>query len=214
MRTKLQSKLRYLQKIRLIGNIFGNFAEKGSLLLLMITNAMHSRVRQDAMWQDAREIGAGWGAAKYSFGKFSRLTATTIPNRSCFCAAGCGPGCYPGRTGGSTLLKKVRKLEFHRSYFSYYHTSNIVFDIIRKPVYLSLNWYHICNGYEIVENTLQLVLIESQKWNLAKHCVLAVVQSHWRMKTIGDSLLSNTNELQDFISDLPSYPAALYIYIP
>ena len=37
------------------------------------------------------------------------------------------------------LLKKVRKLEFHRSYFSYYHTSNIVFDIIRKPVYLSLN---------------------------------------------------------------------------
>ena len=53
--------------------------------------------------------------------------------------------------------KKVRKLEFHRSYFSYYHTSNIVFDIIRKPVYLSLNWYHICNSYEIMESTLQLV---------------------------------------------------------
>ena len=71
--------------------------------------------------------------------------------------------------------KKVRKLEFHRSYFSYYHTSNIVFDIIRKPVYSSLNWYHICNGYEIMESTLQLVLIESQKWNLAKHCVLAIL---------------------------------------
>ena len=71
--------------------------------------------------------------------------------------------------------KKVQKLKFHRSYFSYYHTSNIVFDIIRKPVYLSLNWYHICNGYEIMESTLQLVLIESQKWNLAKHCVLAIL---------------------------------------
>ena len=35
--------------------------------------------------------------------------------------------------------KKVWKLEFHRSYFSYFHTSNIVFDIIRNPVYLSLN---------------------------------------------------------------------------
>ena len=107
--------------------------------------------------------------------------------------------------------KKVRKLEFHRSYFSYHHISNIVFDIIRKPVYLSLNWYHICNGYEIMESILQLVLIESQKWNLAKHCVLAIVQTYWRMKTIGVSLLGNTNELQDFISDLHSYPAALYI---
>ena len=46
--------------------------------------------------------------------------------------------------------KKVWKLVFHRSYFSYYHISNIVFDIIRKPVYLSLNWYHICSGYEIM----------------------------------------------------------------
>ena len=72
--------------------------------------------------------------------------------------------------------KKVRKLKFHRSYFSYYHTSNMVFDIIREPVYLSLNWYHICNGYEIMVSKLQLVLIESQKWNLAKHCVLAIVQ--------------------------------------
>ena len=35
--------------------------------------------------------------------------------------------------------KKVRKLEFHRSYFPNYHVSNIVFDINRKPVYLSLN---------------------------------------------------------------------------
>ena len=61
------------------------------------------------------------------------------------------------------LLKKVWKLEFHRSYFSYYHTSNIVFDIIRKPLYLSLTWYHICNGYEIMESTRQLVLIASQK---------------------------------------------------
>ena len=87
----------------------------------------------------------------------------------------------------------------------------LLFDIIRKPVYLSLNWNHICNGYEIMETTLQLVLIESQKWNLAKHCVLAIVQTHWRMKTIGVSLLGNTNELQDFISDLHSYPAALYI---
>ena len=106
--------------------------------------------------------------------------------------------------------KKVWKLEFHRSYFSYYHTSNIVFDIIRKPVYLSLNWYHI-NGYEIMESTLQLVLIESQKWNLAKHCVLAIVGSRWRMKTIGVSLLGNANELHDLISDLHSYPAAFYI---
>ena len=40
--------------------------------------------------------------------------------------------------GLTKLLKKVWKLEFHRSYFSYYHTSNI--DIIKKPVYLSLNW--------------------------------------------------------------------------
>ena len=109
------------------------------------------------------------------------------------------------------LLKKVWKLEFHRSYFSYYLTSNIVFDIIRKPVYLSLNWYHICNGYEIMESTIQLVLIESQKRNLAKYCVLAIVQTHWRMKTIGVSLLGNTNELQDFISDHHSYPAALCI---
>ena len=109
------------------------------------------------------------------------------------------------------LLKKVWKLEFHRSYFSYYHTSHIVYDIIRKPVYLSLNWYHICNGYEIMESTIQLVLIESQKWNLTKYCVLAIVQTHWRMKTIGVSLLGNTNELQDLISDLHSYPAALYI---
>ena len=107
--------------------------------------------------------------------------------------------------------KKVRKLEFHRSYFSYYHTSNIVFEIIRKPVYLSLNWYHICNGYEIMESTLQLVLIESQKVNLAKHCVLAIVHTHWRMKTKGVSPLGNANELQDFISDLHAYPAALYI---
>ena len=87
----------------------------------------------------------------------------------------------------------------------------LLFDIIRNSVYLSLNWYHICDGYEIMESTLQLVLIESQKWNLAKHCVLAIVQSCWRMKTIGVSLLGNTNELQDFISDLHSYPAALYI---
>ena len=109
--------------------------------------------------------------------------------------------------------KKVRKLKFHRSYLSYYHTSNMVFDIIRKPVYLSLNWYHICNGYEIMESTLQLVLIECQKWNLANHCVLAIVEDSlddWRMKTIGVSLLCNTNELQDFISDLHSYPAALF----
>ena len=34
---------------------------------------------------------------------------------------------------------------------------------------------------------------------------------HWRMKTIRVSLLRNTNELQDFISGLHSYPAALYI---
>ena len=98
--------------------------------------------------------------------------------------------------------KKVRNLKFHQWYFSYYHTSNIAFDIIRKHVYLSLIWYHICNGYEIMESTLQLVFIESQKWNLAKYCVLAIVQTHWRMKTIGVSLLGNTNELQDFISDL------------
>ena len=31
------------------------------------------------------------------------------------------------------------------------------------------------------------------------------------MKTKGVSLLGNTNELQDLISDLHSYPAALYI---
>ena len=80
--------------------------------------------------------------------------------------------------------KKVRTHKFHQSYFSYYHTSNIVVDIITKPVCMSLNWYHICNGYEIMESTLQLVLIESQKWNLAKYCVLAIVQTHWRMKTI------------------------------
>ena len=64
--------------------------------------------------------------------------------------------------------KKVWKLEFHRSYFSYYHTSNIVFDIVRKPVYLSLNWYHICNGYEIMESTLQVVLIESAEMKSCK----------------------------------------------
>ena len=87
----------------------------------------------------------------------------------------------------------------------------MVFDIIRKPVYLPLNWYHICNGYEIMESTLQLVLVGCQKLNFEKHCVLAIVETHWKMKTIGISLLRNTNELQDFISDLHSYPAALYI---
>ena len=87
----------------------------------------------------------------------------------------------------------------------------MVFDIIRKPVYLSLNQVNISNGYEVMESTLQLVLIENQKWNLAKHCVLAIVETHCRMKTIGVPLLRNTNELQDFISDLHSYPAALYI---
>ena len=62
-----------------------------------------------------------------------------------------------------------------------------------------------------MESALQLVLIESQKVYLAKHCVLAIVQSRWRMKAIGNSVLGNTNELQDFISDLHSYPAELYI---
>ena len=80
-------------------------------------------------------------------------------------------------------LKKVRKLKFHRSYFSYYHTSNMVIDIIRKPVYLSLNSYHICNGYEIMESTLILQSI-----------VYWLLKTHWRMKTIGVSLLRNTNE--------------------
>ena len=72
-------------------------------------------------------------------------------------------------------------------------------------------FFHICDGYEIVESTLRLVLSESQKLNLAKHCVLPIVQSRWGMKTMGYSLLRNTNELQDFISDLHSYPIVLNI---
>ena len=68
-----------------------------------------------------------------------------------------------------------------------------------------------CDGYEIVESTLRLVLSESQKLNLAKHCVLPIVQSRWGMKTMGYSLLRNTNELQDFISDLHSHPVVLNI---
>ena len=62
-----------------------------------------------------------------------------------------------------------------------------------------------------MESTLRLVLSESQKLNLAKHCVLPIVQSRWGMKTMGYSLLRNTNELQDFISDLHSYPVVLNI---
>ena len=62
-----------------------------------------------------------------------------------------------------------------------------------------------------MESTLQLVLSESQKWNLAKHCVLPIVQSHWGMKKMGYSVLCNTNGLQDFISDLHSYPVVLSI---
>ena len=49
------------------------------------------------------------------------------------------------------LLKKVRKLTVWSIILLYYHISIIVFDIIRKHVYLSLNWYHIWNGYEIME---------------------------------------------------------------
>ena len=41
--------------------------------------------------------------------------------------------------------------------------------------------------------------------------LLPIVQSRWGMKTMGYSLLRNTNELQDFISDLHSYPVVLNI---
>ena len=141
---------------------------------------------------------AGLGKSYIVFGHF------------CVCVSTINRGHIPNLHNINSS-KKVRKLKFHRSYFSYYHTSNIVFDIIRKPVYLSLNWYHICNGYEFTESTLQLVLIESQKLNLAQHYAQAIVQTHWRTKTIGISLLCNTNELQDLIFELHSYPAALYI---
>ena len=108
-------------------------------------------------------------------------------------------------------LKKVWKFKFDWSYLSYYHIFFIIIGIIKKLVELPFHWYHICNGYDIVESTLRLVLGESQKFNLAKHCVLPIVQSRWGMKTMGYSLLRNTNELQDFISDLHSYPVVLSI---
>ena len=41
-------------------------------------------------------------------------------------------------------------------------------------------------------------------------CIAYTAQSCWRMKTIQVSLLGNTNELQDLISDPQTYPAALY----
>ena len=110
--------------------------------------------------------------------------------------------------------KKVWKLKFDWSYLSYYHIFFIVIGIIKKLVQLPFHWYHICNVYEIMESTLRLVLAESQKWNLAKHCVyyiLTIVQSRWRMNTKADSLLGNAKELQDFISDPHSYPVVLYI---
>ena len=58
---------------------------------------------------------------------------------------------------------------------------------------------------------LRLVLAESQKLNLAKNCVLTIVQSRWRMNTKADSLLGIANELQDLISDPHSYSVVLYI---
>ena len=86
----------------------------------------------------------------------------------------------------------------------------IIIDIIQKLVQLPFHWYHICNGYEIMETTLRLVLAESQKWNLAKHCVINIVQIRWRMNTMADSLLGNANESQDLISDPHSYQVVLY----
>ena len=59
--------------------------------------------------------------------------------------------------------KTVQKLKFDWLFFSYHHIFIIILDIIWKPVYLSLNWHHICNGYGIMEGTLQLVLIESRE---------------------------------------------------
>ena len=53
-------------------------------------------------------------------------------------------------------------------------------------------------------------VIKGQKSNLAKYCILAVVQSYWRLKTIGDTLEGDTNNLQDFISDPHSYPVSWY----
>ena len=51
------------------------------------------------------------------------------------------------------LLKKVQKLKFAQSYFSFYQTFIDVFDIIREPVYSSLKWYkNFKNGYEIVRS--------------------------------------------------------------
>ena len=50
------------------------------------------------------------------------------------------------------------------------------------------------------------------KSNLAKWCVLAIVQSHWRMNAIGNPLLCNTDELQTFNSDLHSKPIVFHDY--
>ena len=49
-----------------------------------------------------------------------------------------------------------------------------------------------------MESTLRLVLAESQKWNIAKHCVLTSYCSESEDEYKG-SLIAN--ELQDFISD-------------
>ena len=94
------------------------------------------------------------------------------------------------------LLKKFRNSSLinHVSFsitFCYHSSYHL------KACLFFFKWiYQICNGFEIMESTLQLDLIQSQKWNLAKHCVLTIVQIRWRMKTMCDSLLGNTTESQ------------------
>ena len=101
--------------------------------------------------------------------------------------------CSKINVGRSKLLKKSLETRVSSSIFSYYHISNIVFDIIRKPVYLSLNWYHICNGYEIMESTYTTAGFdrESEMKSCKALCTgYIIVGSRWRMKTIGISLLA------------------------
>ena len=79
----------------------------------------------------------------------------------------------------------------------------IVFVIIRKmSVYIYIFFFFFFfffGGGGVLWNhgqLLHLVLIKSQRWNIAKHCVVPIL-SRWRNKIIQGSLLCNTNELQD-----------------
>ena len=112
------------------------------------------------------------------------------------------------------LLKKVWKLKFDWPYLTYYHIFFIIICIIKKLVKLPFHWYHICNGYEIMGSTTAAGFKRESEMKSCKACVLTIiVKSRWRMNTMGYSLLGNASELQDFISDLHSYPVVMYDFI-